>query len=33
MTASILTTLPVLVFFFGLQRFLVRGLIAGATKG
>lgn len=33
MTAAILTTLPVLVFFFGLQRFLVRGLIAGATKG
>jgi arabinogalactan oligomer / maltooligosaccharide transport system permease protein len=33
MTASILTTIPVLIFFFGLQRFLVRGLIAGATKG
>jgi ABC-type glycerol-3-phosphate transport system permease component len=33
MSASILTTLPVLVFFFGLQRFLVRGLISGATKG
>ncbi len=33
MTAAVLTTLPVLVFFFGLQRFLTRGLIAGATKG
>lgn len=33
MTAAILTTIPVLVFFFGLQRFLVRGLIAGAMKG
>ncbi len=33
MTAAILTTIPVLVFFFGLQRFLVRGLISGATKG
>lgn len=33
MTASVLTTIPVLVFFFGLQRYLTRGLIAGATKG
>jgi ABC-type glycerol-3-phosphate transport system permease component len=33
MTASILTTVPVLIFFFGLQRFLTRGLIAGAMKG
>jgi ABC-type glycerol-3-phosphate transport system permease component len=33
MTAAILTTIPVLVFFFGLQRFLVRGLISGAMKG
>ncbi len=33
MTAAILTTLPVLVFFFGLQRFLTRGLISGAIKG
>ena len=33
MTASVLTTIPVLVFFFGMQRYLTRGLIAGATKG
>ncbi len=33
MTASVLTTLPVLIFFFALQRYLTRGLIAGATKG
>lgn len=33
MTAAVLTTLPVLVFFFGLQRFLTRGLISGAIKG
>jgi ABC-type glycerol-3-phosphate transport system permease component len=33
MTASVLTTLPVLLFFFAMQRFLTRGLIAGATKG
>jgi ABC-type glycerol-3-phosphate transport system permease component len=33
MTAAILTTIPVLIFFFGLQRFLTRGLIAGAMKG
>lgn len=32
MTAAVLTTIPVLVFFFGLQRFLTRGLIAGAIK-
>ncbi len=33
MTASVLTTLPVLIFFFAIQRYLTRGLIAGATKG
>lgn len=33
MTAAILTTAPVLIFFFALQRYLTRGLIAGATKG
>jgi ABC-type glycerol-3-phosphate transport system permease component len=33
MTAAVLTTLPVLVFFFAMQRYLTRGLIAGATKG
>jgi ABC-type glycerol-3-phosphate transport system permease component len=33
MTASVLTTLPVLFFFFAMQRYLTRGLIAGATKG
>jgi ABC-type glycerol-3-phosphate transport system permease component len=33
MTASVLTTVPVLLFFFAMQRFLTRGLIAGATKG
>lgn len=33
MTAAILTTIPVLFFFFGLQRYLTRGLIAGAMKG
>lgn len=33
MTASVLTTLPVLIFFFAMQRYLTRGLIAGATKG
>lgn len=33
MTAAVLTTIPVLIFFFGLQRFLTRGLIAGAMKG
>lgn len=33
MPAAVLTTLPVLVFFFGMQRYLTRGLIAGATKG
>jgi ABC-type glycerol-3-phosphate transport system permease component len=32
MTASVLTTLPVLVFFFTMQRYLTRGLIAGAIK-
>ena len=33
MAAGVLTTLPVLVFFFLLQRALTRGLVAGATKG
>lgn len=33
MPAAVLTTLPVLFFFFALQRYLTRGLIAGATKG
>jgi len=33
MTAAVLTTLPVLIFFFTMQRYLTRGLIAGATKG
>ena len=31
--ASTIATIPVLVFFFLLQRALTRGLIAGATKG
>ncbi len=33
MAAGTLTTIPVLVFFFVLQRTLTRGLIAGAMKG
>jgi ABC-type glycerol-3-phosphate transport system permease component len=33
MAAGTLTTLPVLIFFFGLQRTLTRGLVAGAMKG
>ncbi|HYH10945.1 MAG TPA: carbohydrate ABC transporter permease [Thermomicrobiales bacterium] len=33
MAAGTLTTLPVLLFFFLLQRTLTRGLIAGAMKG
>lgn len=33
MAAGTLATLPVLFFFFLLQRFLTRGLVAGATKG
>ena len=33
MAAGTLATLPVLVFFFLLQRSLTRGLVAGATKG
>jgi ABC-type glycerol-3-phosphate transport system permease component len=33
MAAGTLATLPVLVFFFLLQRALTRGLVAGATKG
>jgi ABC-type glycerol-3-phosphate transport system permease component len=33
MAAGTLTALPVLVFFFALQRALTRGLISGAMKG
>jgi ABC-type glycerol-3-phosphate transport system permease component len=33
MAAGVLTTLPVLCFFFLLQRALTRGLIAGSVKG
>ena len=33
MAAGTLTTLPVLVFFFVLQRTLTRGLVSGAMKG
>jgi ABC-type glycerol-3-phosphate transport system permease component len=33
MAAGTLTTLPILVLFFALQRTLTRGLVAGATKG
>jgi multiple sugar transport system permease protein len=33
MAAGTLTTLPVLVFFFLIQRVLTRGLVAGAVKG
>ncbi|MGI6150040.1 MAG: carbohydrate ABC transporter permease [Firmicutes bacterium] len=33
MTASTLITVPVLFFFLLLQKYLTRGLIAGATKG
>jgi ABC-type glycerol-3-phosphate transport system permease component len=33
MAAGTLATLPVLFFFFLLQRSLTRGLVAGATKG
>lgn len=33
MAAGTLTTLPVLIFFFVLQRTLTRGLVAGAMKG
>lgn len=33
MAAGVLTTLPVLIFFFVLQRSLTRGLIAGSVKG
>lgn len=33
MAAAILTCVPVLFFFFTLQKYLTRGLIAGANKG
>ena len=33
MTAAMLTAVPVFIFFFGLQRFLTRGLISGGVKG
>lgn len=33
MAASVMVTLPILVLFFVFERFLVRGLTAGAVKG
>jgi ABC-type glycerol-3-phosphate transport system permease component len=30
---SALVTLPTVILFIGLQRFLVKGLMAGAVKG
>jgi N,N'-diacetylchitobiose transport system permease protein len=33
MAAGTLTSIPVLIFFFALQRALTRGLVAGAMKG
>src|SRR3954466_865889 len=33
MAAGVLSTIPVLIFFFMLQKSLTRGLVAGATKG
>ena len=33
MAASVLVTVPVLAVFFIFERFLVRGLTAGAAKG
>lgn len=33
MAAGVLSTIPVLIFFFLLQKSLTRGLVAGATKG
>jgi multiple sugar transport system permease protein len=33
MAASVMTTIPILVLFLLFERFLVRGLTAGATKG
>lgn len=33
MAAGVLSTVPVLIFFFMLQKSLTRGLVAGATKG
>jgi multiple sugar transport system permease protein len=33
MAAGVVSTLPVVVAFFATQRWLVRGLTAGAVKG
>lgn len=33
MSAGVLSTIPVLIFFFALQKSLTRGLVSGATKG
>ena len=33
MAASVVATIPVLIAFFAVQRWLVRGLTAGAVKG
>jgi multiple sugar transport system permease protein len=33
MAASVVATIPVVIAFFGVQRWLVRGLTAGAVKG
>lgn len=33
MAAGVLSTIPVLIFFFMLQKSLTRGLVSGATKG
>lgn len=33
MAGSVVTTLPVLVLFLVLQRFYMRGLLAGSVKG
>jgi multiple sugar transport system permease protein len=33
MAASVVATIPVLIAFFAVQRWLVRGITAGAVKG
>lgn len=33
MAAAILTSIPAIVFFFAAQRYIVKGLVAGAIKG
>jgi ABC-type glycerol-3-phosphate transport system permease component len=33
MAGSVLSAIPVIVFFFAVQRLLVRGITAGAVKG